>query len=142
MRGGELGLDGGARGRVALSDPGVPHGVHLGESLDVGQPDGGGQNLGLVGSRLGERAIDDFQNFLGLFADAFSGGFIGHGAGQIHGVAVNDSLRHAGTDADAMYAHSFDLLWVGGRNRARTRQAGAIPETAPRKSRLPISTPL
>src|SRR3954471_9742849 len=45
---GELGFDGGACGRMAGHYPGIPHRVHLAEGRHVGQPDIGGQQLGLV----------------------------------------------------------------------------------------------
>jgi hypothetical protein len=51
-------FDAGARGRAAGRHPGVPHLVHVVHGADVGQPDGGAQELGLVGAGLRQIAVD------------------------------------------------------------------------------------
>jgi hypothetical protein len=45
-------FDAGARGHAAGRYPGVPRLVHVVHGVDVGEPDGGAQELGLVGAGL------------------------------------------------------------------------------------------
>src|SRR3954453_788589 len=74
LRRGELCLDGRAGRRVAGRDPAVPERVHLVEGGDVGKPDIRRQELRLVGAGLGEQAVDDRQDVLGLLGGAPAGG--------------------------------------------------------------------
>src|SRR5215207_7279126 len=70
LRRGELRLDGRAGRRVAGRNPRVPDRVHLVEGRHVGKPDIRRQELRLVGAGLGEQAVDDRQDLLGLLGDA------------------------------------------------------------------------
>src|SRR6266404_413249 len=49
----------GTRGRAAGRHPGVPHPIHVVHGTDVGEPNSGAQELGLVGAGLGQIAIDN-----------------------------------------------------------------------------------
>src|SRR5271156_6070637 len=108
----------------------------------------------LVRAGLGEQAVDDPEDLFRLLADAAARGFIGHLSRQIDRIAVHDGPGHSWADADAFDAHGICSPWyqrnqpaaadaVAGRVCARLQlpQAGAMPGTAPRKSRLPTSTP-
>jgi hypothetical protein len=58
---GELGLDAGAAGQVLPAGPGVPRLVHGLTQTDIGHPDRGGHDLGLVGTAELQQAIDLLQ---------------------------------------------------------------------------------
>ena len=63
---GELGLDAGAGGRVLLVNPGGPDLVHVVKEAHVGEPNHGGQDVGLVGAALGQQLVDLVKNLLRL----------------------------------------------------------------------------
>jgi hypothetical protein len=52
-------------------------------------------------------AIDDRENFLRLFCDAFAGRCLGHDACEIDGVAMDDGLAHARPGFETLDGHAF-----------------------------------
>src|SRR5262249_40896362 len=56
-------FDTGTSGCATSGYPGVPHLVHLVHGANIGKPDGGFQELRLVGAGLGEIGVDDRQDF-------------------------------------------------------------------------------
>jgi hypothetical protein len=100
------GLDGGAGRRVAGRDPAVPHRVHLGKRRHVGDVDRRGQQFRLVGAGLGQMAVDDGKDVLGLLGDALALGVARDDAREIDGIAVHDHLAHAGAGFKTLNAHT------------------------------------
>src|SRR5262245_40006831 len=97
-------LDGRAGRRVVGIDPRVPRLVHLGEVAHVGDPDRGGQQLGLVGAGCGEQLVHLLEDLLGLTLDP--GRRVGgHLAGQVHRVAVNHRTTEALAGAEPLDRH-------------------------------------
>src|SRR6266851_1965524 len=107
---GQTRLHGGARGRIRGIHPGVPHRVHVVEVAHVGEPDGGGEELGLARARPGEEIVDLLQDLLGLALDV-RGGIAGDLARQVDGVAMHDGGAQALARLDALDAHGV-LLWT------------------------------
>src|ERR1044071_6597529 len=101
---GELRLDAGAHRHVLRIAPGGPNLVHRRAVTDVGDPDGGGEDLRLVRPALGEQPVDFVQYFLGL---PFHVGVqvLGDDTGQIYGLAVLDGQ---GKDAVRLVTHEID----------------------------------
>ena len=91
----ELGFHRGARRGLTRHHPGVPYRVHLGEGLDIGQPDIGLDDVGLGGPGFRQRRINLLEYVLGLLGHRLSQGRIGREAGQIDLVAMNDGSAHA-----------------------------------------------
>src|SRR5437879_3660403 len=104
-------LHGGARGRIRGIHPGVPHGVHVLEVAHVGEPDGGGEELGLARARGGEEIVDLLQDLLGLALDV-GGGIAGDLACQVDGVAMHDGGAQALARLKALDGHGVLLLWT------------------------------
>src|SRR6266446_2156210 len=109
---GQTRLHGGARGRIRGIHPGVPHGVHILEVAHVGEPDGGGEELGLARARGGEEIVDLLQDLLGLALDV-GGGIAGDLARQVDGVAMHDGGAQALARLKALDGHGV-LLCGGG----------------------------
>src|SRR6266849_6580160 len=104
-------LHGGARGRIRGIHPGVPHGVHVVEVSHVGEPDGGGEELGFARAGRGQEIVDLFQDLLGLTLDV-GGGVAGDLPGQVDGVTVHDGGAQALARLKALDAHVALLLWT------------------------------
>src|SRR5882672_6813080 len=117
LGGGQARLHGGARGRIRGIHPGVPHGVHVVEVAHVGEPDGGGEELGLARAGRGEEIVDLPQDLLGLALDV-SGGIAGDLARQVDGVAMHDGGAQALARLNALDAHG--VLLCGDRITAMT----------------------
>ena len=100
-------FDGGARGRMAGHDPGIPNRVHLAEGRHVGQPDIGGQQLCFIGARLGEVALDGGEDFPGLLGDALARVLMRDNSGKINRVAVDDDLAHPRPDFKRQILEAF-----------------------------------
>src|SRR5436190_14842150 len=63
---GEFGFDTAAAGQILPAGPGVPGLVHRLAVADVANPDGGADDLGLVGAAQRQQAIDLLENLLRL----------------------------------------------------------------------------
>ncbi|MNQ51636.1 hypothetical protein D3C85_656240 [compost metagenome] len=77
----------GARRRVAGGDPVVPHFIHAGEILHVGDVDLARQDASLVAARFHQQTVDVAQHFARLADDALRGVFRDL-ASQVDGVVV------------------------------------------------------
>jgi len=84
------------------------HGVHVVEVAHVGEPDGGGEELGLARARRGEEIVDLLQDLLGLTLDV-GGGIAGDLARQVDGVAMHDGGAQALARLNALDAHGILL---------------------------------
>ena len=104
---GELCLDGGTGGRMALGHPGIPDRVHLRERAHVGQVNGRGKNPRLVRAGLAEQAVDRCEDLAGLARDVL-GRVVGDLARKVDDAAVHDGLRHARTDVLALNHQGAD----------------------------------
>src|SRR5262245_44479901 len=80
---GELGFDAGAAWQVLAARPGVPGLVHGVAQANVGNPDGGGYDLGLVGAAQLEETIDLLEHLLRLPLHVLRG-IAGRDAGGEH----------------------------------------------------------
>lgn len=123
-------LNRGAGGRVALRRPLVPNLVHFRERADVGQPDRGGQDLGLVRSGLRQKRINDRQDFRCLIRDGPAFGFVRDLTSEIKRVSVLDGLAHAGphpvpNDAHCERLHLCQLRASKGR-RGLWQASGSV----------------
>src|SRR5712671_4311872 len=103
-------FDTGASGCATGRHPGVPHFVHLVHGANIGKPDGGFQELRLVGAGLGEIGIDDRQDFRRLLGYPGRERLVGRKPGEVDGVAVNYGLAHTGTCLDTFNSHAVTSL--------------------------------
>src|SRR5262249_33528851 len=122
-------LDAGARRRMTERHPGIPHLVHLVDGADVGKPDGGGEELRLVGAGLGEKAVDQREDLAGLLGETVPHHLVRGEPGEIDGVAVHDHLAHARIAVDAFNAHSLLPLRPLARGRGSITSSSAALAT-------------
>ena len=120
---------------MALRDPSIPDRVHLGEIIHGGQPDGGLQDLCLVGTDFSQQTIDIGENILCLLGDASAGG--ADLARKIDDAAVDDSLAHARSGFNAFdVTHGLILVERSGQKRIVIGDKGARIKKVGQEARM------
>src|SRR5215831_12567838 len=103
-RGSQARLHGGAGGRIGGIHPRVPHAVHVVVVAHVGEPDSGGEELGLAAPRGGEQLVELLEDLLGL-ALHVRVGIAGDLARDVDGVAADDGCAQTLARLDPLDGH-------------------------------------
>ena len=101
----EPGLDARPRRRLPRHDPLVPHRIYVVEVADVGQPDGGHQQLRLVAATVRQQLVYLVKDLAGL-RRGVRDRVIGDDAGGIDSVAVDNGLAQSWTNLLTFDAHA------------------------------------
>src|SRR6202162_4729836 len=71
-------LHGRARRRGSSAPPALPDAVHFRKARHVDEPDGGAQNVALIGIRVRQQPFDPAEDVLGLFGNTAVSGSGSH----------------------------------------------------------------
>lgn len=85
-------VDGGPGRGVAGHHPLLPSPVHLGKGRHIAEPDSGRQHAAFIAAAERQQTVNAGQRLPGLGVDVGAAAIVGHLAGQVHGVLVDDGL--------------------------------------------------